>query len=274
MKFKHNKKRNTAFLYETLIKELTKAVVHKDEEKRKFIVNTMKQYFNSNTALGRELRIYRDLNETTGTDLYTAERLLNESKKSFNSLDRKEVFNMQTNLISEINKAIGKDVFNNFVPNYKSLATIYQIFLNQSSTKELILLERRVLSSIVAKNKNAPEKNMPHVNNLTLTTFIKNYNNKYSQNISENQQQLLNKYILSFSDNGLEFKAYLNEEVARLKNDLDTILEKEEITSDNDLESKFKEVRTLLESFNKLRIDQKLVAKVLKIQALIEETNE
>jgi len=115
---------------------------------------------------------------------------------------------------------------------------------------------------------------MPHVNNLTLTTFIKNYNNKYSQNISENQQQLLNKYILSFSDNGLEFKAYLNEEVARLKNDLDTILEKEEITSDNDLESKFKEVRTLLESFNKLRIDQKLVAKVLKIQALIEETNE
>ena len=43
MKFKHNKKRNTAFLYETLIKELTKAVVHKDEEKRKFIVDTMKQ---------------------------------------------------------------------------------------------------------------------------------------------------------------------------------------------------------------------------------------
>ena len=79
MKFKHNKKRNTAFLYETLIKELTKAVVHKDIERKNFIVETMKQYFNSNTPLGKELRIYRDLNETAGVDLYTAERLLAES---------------------------------------------------------------------------------------------------------------------------------------------------------------------------------------------------
>ena len=274
MKFKHNKKRNTAFLYETLIKELTKAVVHKDDEKKKFIVETMKQYFNSNTALGKELRMYRDLNETSGVDLYTAERLLVESKKEFHSMNRKEIFNSQTELISEINKAIGKEVFNNFVPNYKSLATIYQIFSNQSSTKELILLERRVLTSLVAKNKNTSEKNMPHVNNLTLTTFIKNYNSKYSQNISEDQQKLLNKYILAFSDNGLEFKAYLNEEISRLKNDITVILEKEEIASDTDLKAKFKEVHNLLESFSRSRIDQKLIAKVLRVQTLIGEANE
>ena len=274
MKFKHNKKRNTAFLYETLIKELTKAVVHKDEEKRKFIVDTMKQYFNSNTPLGRELRIYRDLNETIGADLYTAERLLTESKKEFHSLDRKQIFNVQTELISEINKAFGKGVFNNFVPNYKNLATIYQIFLNQSTTKETILLERRVLSTMISKEQAPPEKNMPHVNNLTLTTFIKNYNSKYSQNISEEQQKLLNKYILSFSDNGLEFKAYLNEEIARLKTQIAETIEKEEVASDGDLLNKFKEVQSLLESFNKARIDQKLIGKVLKIQGLIREANE
>ena len=126
MKFKHNKKRNTAFLYETMIKELTKAVVQNDPERKKIIVDIMKQYFNSNTPLGKELRVYRDLNETTGVDLYTAERLLSESKNDFHTMDRKEIFNLQTELISEINKAIGKDAFNNFVPNYKSLATIYQ----------------------------------------------------------------------------------------------------------------------------------------------------
>ena len=32
MKLKHNKKRNTAFLYEVLIKEYTKAVVRKDNK--------------------------------------------------------------------------------------------------------------------------------------------------------------------------------------------------------------------------------------------------
>ena len=31
MKLRHNKKRNTAFLYESLIRELTKAVVKKDD---------------------------------------------------------------------------------------------------------------------------------------------------------------------------------------------------------------------------------------------------
>ena len=274
MKFKHNKKRNTAFLYETMIKELTKAVVNKDLERKKFIVETMKQYFNSNTLLGKELRIYRDLNETSGVDLYTAERLLTESKKDFHSMDRKEIFNLQTELISEINKAVGKETFNNFVPNFKNLATIYQIFSNQSSTKELILLERRVLKTLISKSGKTPTKQMPHINDLTLKTFIKNYNDKYSQSITENQQELLNKYILSFSDNGLEFKIYLNEEVARLKSELHTILENKELTTDKGLKEKLTELRTLLESFSRTRIDEKMIVKIMKIQNLIKETKE
>ena len=274
MKFKHNKKRNTAFLYETLIKELTKAVVDKNLEKKNFIVGMMKKYFNSNSPLGRELRIYRDLNETNGVDLYTAERLLAESKKDFSGMDRKQIFNLQTELISEINKAIGKDTFNNFVPNYKSLATIYQIFLNQSSTKELILLERKVLSNLVSKRKNVAAKQMPHVNNLTLKTFISNYNKKYSDTITEQQQQLLNKYILSFTDNGLELKAYLNEEVQRLKKEVDLILEQADVASDKDLASKFTELQKLLESFGRARVDNNMITKILKIQNLIKESKD
>ena len=274
MKFKHNKKRNTAFLYETMIKELTKAVVQNDPERKKIIVDTMKQYFNSNTPLGKELRVYRDLNETTGVDLYTAERLLSESKNDFHTMDRKEIFNLQTELISEINKAIGKDAFNNFVPNYKSLATIYQIFSNKSSTKELILLERRVLKTMVSKPHTAPSKKMPHINNLTLKSFIKNYNDKYSQSISEEQQKLLNKYILSFSDNGLEFKAYMNEELARLKNELNTVLENKELVGDEDMRRKFEELQTLLESYERTKIDEKMIVKILKVQNLITETKQ
>ena len=274
MKFKHNKKRNTAFLYETMIKELTKAVVNKNIEQKNFIVNIMKQYFNSNTPLGKELRIYRDLNETSGVDLYTAERLLVESKKDFDSMNRKEIFNLQTELISEINTAIGKDAFNNFVPNYKSLATIYQIFSNQNSTKELILLERGMLKSMISKANKAPAKQMPHVNNLTLKTFIKNYNDKYSESITENQQKLLNKYIVSFSCNGLEFKLYLNEEVARLKSDLHTILEDKELLEDKTLQGKLIELQSLLESFGKTKIDEKMIVKILKVQNLIKEAKE
>jgi hypothetical protein len=52
---KHNKKRNTAFLYECLIKEMTKAVVRKDLELKEQIVRILKQYFTKGTPLSRRL---------------------------------------------------------------------------------------------------------------------------------------------------------------------------------------------------------------------------
>ncbi len=42
---KHNKKRNTAFLYECLIKEITKAVVRKDSARKESIINIVKEHF-------------------------------------------------------------------------------------------------------------------------------------------------------------------------------------------------------------------------------------
>ena len=41
MKLKHNKKRNTAFLYETLIVELTKATITENNQKRETILNIL-----------------------------------------------------------------------------------------------------------------------------------------------------------------------------------------------------------------------------------------
>lgn len=274
MKFKHNKKRNTAFLYEVLVKELTKAVVSKNDKKKAFIVSTIKEFFSRDKALGKELRIYRDLNETGAVDLYTAERLVHESKKDFASLDRKKIFNEQTSLINKINRSIGRDAFNNFVPNYKNLATIYQIFLNRNTTKDLILLERKLISDMVSKKEHPTETKMLHVNNLTLGSFIKSYNEKYSSALCESQQKLLNKYILSFSNNGLEFKMYLNEEISRLKLEVESLLKQESIMSDEVVMTRIKEVRTLLESFSVRKTNDKMINKILKIQNLIREANE
>ena len=115
---------------------------------------------------------------------------------------------------------------------------------------------------------------MPHVNNLTLSSFIKNYNNKYSGVLLENQQKLLNKYILSFSNNGLEFKMYLNEEVSSLKEELENLMLKEDVAADDVMVSRMKELQDLLESFGAKKIDDDLISKVLKIQSLIKEANE
>jgi flagellin-specific chaperone FliS len=47
MRVRHNKKRNTAFLYESLITELTKAIVRGQEEKKQKVLETIKKYFNA-----------------------------------------------------------------------------------------------------------------------------------------------------------------------------------------------------------------------------------
>ena len=42
---KHNKKRNTAFIYETLVREIVKQSVAKNEEKRNLAIQIMKEAF-------------------------------------------------------------------------------------------------------------------------------------------------------------------------------------------------------------------------------------
>ena len=52
---KHNKKRNTAFIYEALVREIVKQSVAKNNEKRNIAIQIMKEVFAPKTELRREL---------------------------------------------------------------------------------------------------------------------------------------------------------------------------------------------------------------------------
>ena len=95
---KHNKKRNTAFLYESLIKELTKSIIKEDLTKKAKIMKIVKKYFNKESALYEDLRIYRYIYESETIEPDDVEKYLFEVKRDFYSLDRKKVFNQQLNI--------------------------------------------------------------------------------------------------------------------------------------------------------------------------------
>jgi hypothetical protein len=44
---KHNKKRNTAFLYQALVKEMTKAALQSDNDSKNKISSILKEHFNT-----------------------------------------------------------------------------------------------------------------------------------------------------------------------------------------------------------------------------------
>ena len=127
-KIKHNKKRNTIFLYEALVRELTKATVEKNQDKREIILSIVKEHFNNNTLMGREVKIYKNILETKAAKINIAEKILAESKIEYSVINKGQLFKEQSQMISRINKELSKDVFTTFVPNYKNLATISQIF--------------------------------------------------------------------------------------------------------------------------------------------------
>ena len=56
MRLKHNKKRNTAFVYEALVRELTESVVRNNKNKQNKIVSIIKDHFAGDSILKEELQ--------------------------------------------------------------------------------------------------------------------------------------------------------------------------------------------------------------------------
>jgi len=272
-KLKHNKKRNTAFLYEMLVRELTKSVVKKNEELKNKIMGMIKEHFHRDTLMGKELKLYKQLCETYNMSPHSAEKLIFEIRKQHDGLDKKGLFSEQTTLIKKINQSLSKQSYSSFVPNYKSLATIYQIFNGEATTKERVLLEETMMRTMVSSPEQKKAQNLDTIDNITYKTFVKKFNAEYGSKLLEEQKQLLNKYIVSFLDNGVEFKIHLNEEIGRLKSKIQQSLSSLEIKEDDDMLEKTKTVLKIVESFSTKTINDALLKRVLKIQSLVKEIN-
>ena len=128
MKVRHNKKRNTAFVYEALVREATVAILKEDNERKEKAVSIIKRHFHPQSVLKQDLECYRSLYENQNLDQTISQKILKEVRMQKHMIDPANLFKQQTALIHDVNKELSPEVFNNFVPNYKSLATIDQMF--------------------------------------------------------------------------------------------------------------------------------------------------
>jgi len=268
MKARHNKKRNTAFIYEALIKEATAALVKGQPDRHNTIINLVKKHFHTSSALKQDLECYRSLYESRSLDKETGEKILKEVKLSRRLLDPEGLFVQQTDLIKDVNKEVSPRTFNNFVPNYKTLATINQMF-NVSSPREQVILENKILKMMTAPIETADE--MVPIDNLVYTAFVKKFNEKYGEDLLHEQKSLLTHYIASFADNSVELKIFLNEEIARLKGALEKAKRLQEIQEDAEMLRKTEKVITKLQGYAKQTINESLLLSILKTQQLAKE---
>ena len=193
---------------------------------------------------------------------------MREAKLAHRVLDPHGLFVSQTDLINDVNKELEPSVFNNFVPNYKSLANIHKMFSTNVSPKNSVILEELVLEHM-SRTEEAEEQ--VEIDNVVVESFVEKFNAKYDSKLLTEQKQLLNLYISSFVDNSLELKMFLNEEIARLKSSLLESRSQEEIVSDESMVEKTEQVLELLENYKDTEADQNMLLTILKVQQLVGE---
>ena len=271
MKTKYNKKRNTAFVYEALIREGTSAILQGDHERKNTVVKLIKKHFAADSILYKDLQCYQSLYETAGLEKETCEKIIREAKLASRLLDTQGVFVSQSDLINDVNKELEPSVFNNFVPNYKSLANIYKMFSDNTDPKSAVILEQMVLEHMCQPNE---EEAQTEVDSIVVESFVQKFNNKYNEKLLSEQKELLNLYISSFVDNSLELKMFLNEELARLKTELTKSKDSEHINTDEQMTQKTEQILEKLDAYKNVEADQNMLLTVLKVQQLVGEIND
>ena len=268
MKNKHNKKRNTAFVFEALSREATVAIIKGDHAKKEKVVSIVRKHFTGDSLLKKDLECYRSLYENQNIDETTGKKIVEAAMAAKRLIDPDGLFKQQTEVINDINKDLSPATFNNFVPNYKSLATIAKMF-NTNSPKQKVMLESKIVEGMIG---GTDTETLEPMDSLTFRTFTKKFNAKYSDSLLQEQRELLNHYISSFSHDDLETKIYLNRELGRLKQSLSEAINTEEIANDPEMIRKTNAVRERLENLSKeTSLNESTLLTIMRTQELVKE---
>jgi len=243
----------------------------KDTARKEIAAKLIKKHFQTGTPLRKDLDCYRSLYENQELDRLTSEKILKEAKLQKRIIDPNGLFKQQSELIKDVNTELSPTVFNNFVPNYKTLATIAQLFSNKISPKDQVILENIIIADMIKpEDKNSSDA---QIDNVVYRTFVEKFNAKYEDGLLQEQKELLTHYITSFVDNALELKIYLNDEIGRLKEELEKAKEVQEIKSDDLMLQKTNQIIQRLNSFAQETVTENVLMTVMKTQALVKEIN-
>ena len=233
---KHSKFRNTGFLFELLVRQVTSDILN---NRKGIAEGLLKKYFNSKTELSNELKLYQFIVSEKYNSENRAEKFVDAVIDSRAKLDEKKILKEKYNLIKEIKDNYSIDEFlRSQIPNYKVLASVYKIFeykvnIDQNyDPKDFINTKYALVEHLTGKANNTKaitestietqlKKEDEEIRLLTYNVLIENFNKKYT-NLNEQQKGLLKEYINSFT-NSDNLKKYVVNEVKVLVKDFKQI---------------------------------------------------
>ncbi len=276
---KHNKVKNTAFLYECLTRQITSDVLSNVDPSPALAI--VKEFFKPTTILGKELVLYKALTskklKNEGKINYLVDSVLRERKK----LNYSEMRRAKYNLVKKITEKYElKDFFRTRISNYKDIASVYKLFEIQQNSNPFEETEIRFVVMENLKEKDAPKSNKQSVvekfqkesKDLRLLSYkilVDKFNQKYS-NLNESQRDLLKAYINNIS-NTSTLKDFMAEEITKLKNEILKIHPK---IDDKVVSIKLKECLNVLKKLNKGNVvNEEQLITMMRFYSLLDEIN-
>lgn len=227
MKPKHNKLKNSAILFELLVRQITSDTLKNQESKA---IGILKKYFN-NTEICKEYRIYNALTSAKHLTEQKADILINASVESYRKLNKTSLKKQKYDLVAAIKEHYNIDeFFKANISNYKMLASIYMLFeMDQpeyvdpqkySDCKVTILEAISAPASTESKDEllEAFSTYDKGTRALVYKIMLKKFNEKY-QDFDTKQKSLLAEYINNMSSTD-KLKEYVNTEFVTVKKQL------------------------------------------------------
>ena len=226
---KHNKIKNTGILFELLTRQIAVDVMN--DSKNSPAIKIIKEFFNEKTTLGREKELYSILIEKKYKTAEQANILLEAVIKNRRKLSNRRLKNEKYNLIKRIKENYSvNDFFNSRIPNYKVLASIYNVFELESSKEKIGPIEETdskisIVENICGQSIKQSKKSKDFVESyqsqeqdvrlLTYQLLVDKFNKKYS-NLNESQKNLLREYINNLSNTN-SLREFIDTEVIKVQ---------------------------------------------------------
>ena len=228
-KIKHSKFKNTGFIFELLVRQVTAEIMSSNKSVAEKI---LKEHFNSKKELSKELKLYQYLINQKYNSESKAEQFINTILEARKRLDEKKLTKEKYNLIKEIKETYNLDEFiKSPISNYKTLASIYKIFEVSLSNEQyeptdivssrFTIVENIINTSIQNKDTKIKDavleeykKQDEDLRAVSYKLLVESFNTKY-KNLSTEQKGLLREYINNINNTG-KLNEYVGGETTKL----------------------------------------------------------
>lgn len=257
-KLSHNKKRNMGLVYEFLTREVTEAAVARDSSRGAAALAILSGHLSEGRPLHPELSLHRQVIGTRGVGQSLAQRIVDELKAAgIRSHSRRHLIEAaKSELIHEMNRTLGRDVFDRYrIPDYTAHASIGILLSRGLSGQldegiELARLEEHLVSYMTGGPVEGPRYDR-EATLYAYRTALGLFEQQVGRELSPPQSDLLREYVrVSLGGNPAPFERTFDRQRRSLREVLRARRSDEVFSSDAEMAGRLDEAIVGLDSLS------------------------